>query len=202
MPATVHLWEPEAQFLTLPTENRKTFEPFLLCTEAQKGTQPSSFSSFPCRMPALLGPGLSEAECLCSRSPPLVLGQGGEEESAQNYVFSRVSVVWACSTWRAEQVVNSVWAGQEDLLEEVVCNKALRSRAAEGRSPRWTELSRVEMCWESCGQRQAQGTRRPPSVTAEVCFRERLEGNGAPDATWNLMFNPLSVYLLSCRGCP
>lgn len=51
----------------------------------------------------------------------------------------------------------------------------------------------------SCRLRAQAG--RQPSAPAEFRF-QRLEGNGTPDAARNLMFNPLSVYLLSCQECP
>ena len=31
---------------------------------------------------------------------------------------------------------------------------------------------------------------------------QRPAGNGTPETPWNLIFNPLSVYLLACQGRP
>lgn len=53
----------------------------------------------------------------------------------------------------------------------------------------------------SHGELQAQGTGRLSSAPGEFRF-QRPEGNGTPDTTQHLIFNPLSVYLLSCQECP
>lgn len=55
--------------------------------------------------------------------------------------------------------MSSAWAGQEDFLEEAVCDTASKNRAAEGR--------RSEKCRASLGERQAEGTGR------QAVFRHR-----------------------------
>lgn len=70
-------------------------------------------------------------------------------------------------------------------------------RAVEGERPEWDRLREVEMCW------QARAERQGGSLLSRLKFMfQRPEGNGAPEAPWNLIFNPLSVYLLSCQGRP
>lgn len=53
--------------------------------------------------------------------------------------------------------MRSAWAGQEDFLEEGLCDKAWQSR---GKGSRWAELRGGELCWESPGEPQARGTGR------------------------------------------
>lgn len=70
------------------------------------------------------------------------MGQGGEEECPELRLLQGEK--WRdCSTQSAQHVMSVAWASQEDFLEKVVCDKAWKSRAAEGRCPRWEELRRV-----------------------------------------------------------
>lgn len=75
------------------------------------------------------------------------------------------------------------------------------NRAAERECPGGTSLEEGE-CTSSPSRRsepRAQGG----SVLSQLKFRfQRPEGNGTPETPWNLIFNPLSVYLLACQGRP
>lgn len=55
--------------------------------------------------------------------------------------------------------MSSAWAGKEDFLEEGLCDRACRAES-RGKGSRWAGLRGGELCWESHGEPQAQGTGR------------------------------------------
>lgn len=77
-----------------------------------------------------------------------------------------------------------------------MCDKASKNGTAEGGVPGGSSPGD---CWES----QGEWLRVQGASLSQLKFRfQRLERNGTLDTPWNLIFNPLSVYLLFCQGRP
>lgn len=75
------------------------------------------------------------------------------------------------------------------------------NRAAECECPRGMSLEEGECT--SSPRRSSEPRVQGRSVLSQLKFRfQRPEGNGTPETPWNLIFNPLSVYLLACQGRP
>lgn len=93
-------------------------------------------------MPALLGPGVPEESAISAQEPPGCVWAGrGERQCPELCLFQGAKwCEYVIYTERAKQVTRSAWTGQEDFLEEAVCDRAWKNRAAEGRGPRWEEL--------------------------------------------------------------
>lgn len=134
---------------------------------------------------------------LCSRSAHSALGQGGEGDSVENCVSSRVKsgvsllhrVCTADNEFRLGNLGRLPGGGgteEQQQREDVPGGRSSDERKHAG-SPRRS------------GRLQAQGG----SVLSQPKFRSRRLGvHGTPDTPWTLIFNPLSVYLLSREGRP
>ena len=71
------------------------------------------------------------------------------------------------------------------------------SRPAEGECPGGLNLE-----GECAGSPRRSSEPRAQGGSVLKFRFQRPAGNGTPETTWNLIFNPLSVYLLACQGRP